>query len=245
MTASLTLFAAGSLRRALVPLLETFQQQTGIRVETHFGPAGLLRERIEAGERCSLFASANTAHPQALLAAGSATTVHSFAANHLNLTVRNTPDTANADWLSLLRNTSLRAGTSTPGCDPSGDYTWQLFDNIEVLVPGLGDALKERAQKVVGGRDSVTVPEGEIASLWLIRQNLVDLFIGYAHYAQALAGQKEVRVVAIPPAYNPRCEYQLAVLDDAPEVRQLVAFITGPEGQARLREVGFLPLNGE
>lgn len=57
MTPSLKLLAAGSLKSAFIPLLARFQQQTGIPVDVHFGPAGLLRERIEAGEPCSVFAS--------------------------------------------------------------------------------------------------------------------------------------------------------------------------------------------
>lgn len=70
MTPSLKLLAAGSLKSAFIPLLARFQQQTGIPVDVHFGPAGLLRERIEAGEPCSVFASANSHHPQALRQAG-------------------------------------------------------------------------------------------------------------------------------------------------------------------------------
>jgi molybdate transport system substrate-binding protein len=66
MTPRIVLLAAGSLKGAFVPLLARFHRLTGIEVEAHFGPAGLLRERIEAGERCSVFASANGQHPQAL-----------------------------------------------------------------------------------------------------------------------------------------------------------------------------------
>lgn len=69
MTPRIVLLAAGSLKGAFVLLLARFHRLTGIEVEAHFGPA-LLRERIEAGERCSVFASANGQHPQALRQAG-------------------------------------------------------------------------------------------------------------------------------------------------------------------------------
>ncbi|MGO2465125.1 MAG: substrate-binding domain-containing protein, partial [Serratia proteamaculans] len=55
---NILLFAAGSLRGAFGPLLAAFQAQTGEAVEAVFGPAGLLRQRIEAGERPHIFASA-------------------------------------------------------------------------------------------------------------------------------------------------------------------------------------------
>ncbi len=60
MTPSLTLLAAGSLKSAFLPLLARFQQLSGIQVEAQFGPAGLLRERIEGGERCSPVRIPNT-----------------------------------------------------------------------------------------------------------------------------------------------------------------------------------------
>jgi len=236
---TLTVLAAGSLKRAFVPLLARFSEQTGLHVAARFGPAGLLRERIEAGEPCSLFASANTAHPQALLAAGRARATHTFASNRLNLTVRRTVSTATDDWLTLLANPALTLGTSTPGCDPSGDYAWQLFDNIERERPGLGQALKRRAKMLVGGRDTLSVPPGEMASAWLIRQGLADLFIGYRHYALALDGQADLRVVEIPTRWNIRCEYQMALLDDAQATQRLARFILGREGQTFLRDGGF------
>jgi ABC-type molybdate transport system, periplasmic component len=64
MAATISVFAAGSLKRAFFPLCERYNTLTGVTVNLTFGPAGLLREKIEAGEQCDLFASANTAHPQ-------------------------------------------------------------------------------------------------------------------------------------------------------------------------------------
>jgi molybdate transport system substrate-binding protein len=183
MTPSLTLLAAGSLKSAFIPLLARFQQQTGIPVEVHFGPAGLLRERIEGGEPCSVFASANSQHPQALRQAGLAGACYLFARNQLMLTARHGATTETREWMALLSDPDLRLAISTPGCDPSGDYTWQLFSHIEERCPGVGAAIMARARPLVGGRDSLPVPAGEIAGAWLIRENLTDLFIGYAHYA--------------------------------------------------------------
>ncbi len=241
MTTTLHVLAAGSLKRAFIPLCQHFSQQTGIPVYVDFGPAGLLRERIEAGQRCDLFASANTRHPQMLLASGRAQAATTFAFNRLNLTARKTAQTENADWLSLLSNPALRLGTSTPGCDPSGDYTFELFARIEAQYPDI--KLSIRAQQMVGGRASLIVPAGEIASAWLIRQNLTDLFVGYAHYAQALENSDDLRILPLPDAYQTRCEYQLARLSDA--AHSLEQFIVASEGQAFLREAAFLTLDGK
>jgi molybdate transport system substrate-binding protein len=243
MTSSLTLLAAGSLKSAFLPLLARFQQHCGIQIEAQFGPAGLLRERIERGERCSLFASANTEHPQALLQAGLAKTCCSFAANQLMLTARRSPATERADWLTLLTHPQLRLATSTPGCDPSGDYTWQLFARLEESYPGVGRALMNRAQQLVGGRESPSVPAGVTAGAWLIDENLADLFIGYAHYAAQMTASATLRTLAIPAPWNIRCEYQLARMEESDAARLLCRFIVGEEGQAYLRAAGFLPVS--
>ena len=235
MTSPLPVLAAGSLRLAFTPLMQRFTQATGIAVDVKYGPAGLLKERIEAGEPCALFASANRAHPQALLAANKALSAHTFAWNRLSLTARH-----KANWLDLLRDPTLRIGTSTPGCDPSGDYTWALFDGLERLEPGLGEELKKRALQLVGGRETLSVPKGELASAWVIRQGLAEVFIGYAHYGLALADQPDVLSIAIPDEHNILCEYQLAVLSQAPEARSLAEFILAQEGQTCLTAAGFL-----
>lgn len=239
MSTTLNILAAGSLKRAFTPLLAAFRAQSGMAVTADFGPAGLLRERIEAGEPCALFASANTAHPQALLASGRALDVHTFAGNCLSLTVRHSASTQQADWLTLLADTRLRLATSTPGCDPSGDYTWQLFAHIDTLRPGLGQQLMQRALPLVGGRETLAIPPGEIASAWLLRQGRADMFIGYQHYTQCLSGEADLRVVAIPAADNIRCDYQLALLEA--QATPLMQFILSSQGQALLQAAGFLP----
>lgn len=236
----LPLFAAGSLRLAFTPLLARFTQLTGIKVAVLYGPAGLLRERIDAGEPCALFASANREHPQHLLASGKACETHTFGWNQLALTTQKA-----GDWLTLLSDPTLRIGTSTPGCDPSGDYTWALFDKLEQHKPGLGRQLRERAIPLVGGRDTLLIPTGELASAWLLRQGFADVFIGYAHYAKALSGQTDIRCLTLAHEHNILCEYQLALLDRSGEVNALVSFILSHEGQAFLTAAGFLTVTSQ
>lgn len=124
MTPSLTLLAAGSLKSAFIPLLARFQQQTGIPVEVHFGPAGLLRERIEGGEPCSVFASANSQHPQALRQAGLAGACYPFARNQLMLTAR--------------RGEQPRRGSGWR-CSATRTYAWQpqrRAATLQATTPG-------------------------------------------------------------------------------------------------------------
>ncbi len=240
---TLTLLAAGILRSAFLPLVAHFRQHTGLAVDAQFGPAGLLRERIEAGSPCAVFASANAAHPQALLQAG------------LAQECRDCQQPADADRPAV-------AGQRWPWtgwrCSARSACGWrpprraairreiiprQLFARTEARYPGLGNAMAGRAQQLVGGRDSLSVPPGEIAGAWLIRQNLADLFIGYAHYGPALAACDDLRTLTIPAPWNIRCDYQLARLRADPAALALYRFILGDVGQGYLRQAGFMPFS--
>src|SRR5262245_39181805 len=77
----LVLFAAGSLREALTQVARDFQTGAGVSVRTEFGPSGVMRERIEKGERVDVFASADMGHPVRLEQQGRATRVAMFARN--------------------------------------------------------------------------------------------------------------------------------------------------------------------
>ena len=224
------ILAAGSLRAVWQSLMACFQEKD---VLCDFGPAGLLRERIEAGEPCDFFASANRAHPQALLDAGRAQSVAPFATNRLCLTVRADAVREGDDWLSLLTRPDLRIGTSTAGCDPSGDYTQQLFSRMG----DAGTRVREQAVALVGGRDTLPLPVGSLAAEWLISNDDTDVFIGYASYAPRLRLIETLTVVEIPEPYNPVAEYGFACLSD--KGKSFADFLLSPEARLILCQHGF------
>ncbi|MED9614453.1 substrate-binding domain-containing protein [Escherichia marmotae] len=223
--------AAGSLRQVWKSLILGFQDDN---VHCDFGPAGILRERIEAGERCDLFASANMAHPQVLMATGHALCIKPFAYNRLCLYVRANKLNENDDWYSLLNRETLRIGTSTAGCDPAGDYTHQLFENMG----SVGVKIRQRAVALVGGRNSLPLPKNVIAAQWLIENDYTDLFIGYASYAPGLQSIESVKVIEIPGHYNPIAIYGFACLTE--KARPLCNFLVSPDARAILEQHGFM-----
>lgn len=133
---SLTLYAAGSLRAALTDVAKAYEQAYGTPVETEFAASGLLRERIEGGERPAVFASANMGHPQTLADKGMGGPIVLFARNQLCALAQPDLEVATATVLDVMLREDVKLGTSTPGADPSGDYAWQLFDKAEFLRPG-------------------------------------------------------------------------------------------------------------
>ncbi|MDR0807419.1 MAG: substrate-binding domain-containing protein [Enterobacteriaceae bacterium] len=242
MSQLLRVFAAGSLRRAFTPLLAAFSRQMNIEIAVDFAPAGILRQRIEQGESVDLFASANSLHPQMLQQQGLAHEIRLFAHNRLCLTVRDLPEWADKSWLDWLRCHDFIVGTSTPECDPGGDYAWQLFDNITSHCsdyPDLGNELKQRAKPLVGGINSLVIPAGEQAAAWLIANRFADMFIGYASYTIYTEQQNNgLRVLTIPEPYNVRADYMLATFSQNGAL--LADYICSLEGRSYLQQNGFI-----
>src|SRR5690242_9490374 len=63
---SVTLYAAGSLQAPMKDIAASFERTTGDKVVAEFGASGLLKDKIVAGAKVDVFASANMEHPQAL-----------------------------------------------------------------------------------------------------------------------------------------------------------------------------------
>ena len=237
MTAIVRVFSAGSLRHAFPVIIDAFTAATGIRISLSLGPAGLLREQIEAGEEFDLFASANMTHPRRLVEIGMAEHVICFARNRLCVIARADLGLTTKNFVDVLADPGVKIGTSTPGGDPGGDYAFEVFDRIETQHPGLGSALKRRARQLVGGRNSQPTPGGTAA---LIKDGEADLMMSYFSNARLLISETTLSLVEIPPLFAPKIEYGLALRRNASDqARLLMEFILGKSGQTALREAGF------
>lgn len=238
---TLKLHAAGSLKAAMTDIAAAFEAATGVPVETAFGPSGLLRRRIEAGERPGVFASADMQHPRALVDLGLGGPVTPFARNRLCVLARPGLAVDGDGLLERMLDPAVRLGTSTPGADPSGDYAWALFGNAEEIVPGAFRALDAKALKLTGGPDSAAPPEGRNPYGWIVESGRADLFLTYR--TNARLAQREVpglRIVELPEALAVGADYGLIVLDGAPPAaRKLAQLMLSPEGQGILAGYGF------
>ena len=244
-TATLPVFAAGSLRGPLTEAARAFEATAaGVPVVLSFGASGLLRDRINAGADVQVFASANMAHPQSLSAAGSFGATQVFTRNALCAVVRPglvvTPDTLVA---TLLRP-DVKLGTSTPKADPSGDYAFEMFERIERTgagPAGSGKALAAKALQLTGGPTSPPPPPDRNVYGVLVADGQADVFITYC--TNAVVARKEqpgLQVVDVPAAINVAADYGLAVRKEAtPAAQAFAAYLLSPAGQAILRKAGF------
>lgn len=240
------LYAAGSLRRAFGEILPLFEQAHAGRVEALFGPAGLLRQRIEAGPVPDVFASANMEHPRRLFEAGLFGDPVCFARNSICAVVRRDLAIDTAGLIEAMREPAILLATSTPGADPSGDYAEMVFARIDHLHPGAGAALSAKARRLLGGGFASEVPAGQAPSSWLIETGQADIVLGYRSGTLGLDASGPCAVVALPESCAVTARYGLAVARTARQQgHDLAAFLLSRAIQASLIRSGFLAPDDE
>ena len=224
----LTIYSAGSFRYALLEITGAFKQCNEVEIECIFGPAGLLKTRIIEGELADVFISANSENVSALGSRVFQQQVLTY--NQLMLTTKNK---------SEFQREQYRLATSTPVCDPCGDYTWQLFDLIEKDYPEQGKRLKSKALKLVGGTENqVVIPSGEMASYYLLKNDYADMMLGYAHYQTKLENAGML-CHTLPSEYDIHAEYVLAMLNDTELTQRFYQFLLSKHAQEIIRKNGF------
>jgi molybdate transport system substrate-binding protein len=239
----LHVLAAGSLREVLGEIGDQYSKATGVEVTADFGPSGILRRRIEGGERTDLFASADLEHPLALLKEGLATRVVMFTRNRLCGIAVPKVGLTSANFIDRLLDPTVKLGTSTPKADPAGDYTWKMFHKIDALRPGAYAILDKKAQQIVGGPTNNAPVGGKDPAAAALANGRVDLFIGYCSGAKGLLSQMPEQVAAIPDTVATGPEYGLAILKGAdPHASDFALFMLSPISQQAFADHGFAPV---
>ena len=242
-------YAAGSLREALVEIADNHQACTGQPVALTFGASGLLRERIENGAHAQVFACADMDHPQHLAASHRWLPPVVFTRNTLCvLTTQPFCDRVGAHFgaapdtlLATLLRADVRVGTSTPGADPSGDYAWAFFRRADVVLPGACAQLTAKALQLTGADHLPRPPPGQGTYAWIMEQGLADVFLTY--HSNAIAAQAQVphlRALPLPAPLQVHADYGLSVRAAAPPAAHAFAHaLRQPGAQAVLQRLGF------
>ena len=233
------IFAAGSLRLAMSELIETYAATGGQRFEPVYGPSGALRKQIENGDVPEIFASASPEHTEALHQAGIMRQASMFAHNSLCLMARPGISLDRQNMIDLVLDPKIRLGTSTPISDPAGDYTWQLFREVDKQRPGAFKTLSEKALQLTGievDKKQKTLPYAVI-----FQENKADVFISYCTNAAATAKAVQgLSWLRFPDDVNNSGTYAVSASVNAPpEAERFIAFILSPEGKRVLVKYGF------
>ena len=237
----LVLYGAGSLREVMTAIAADFTKTTGIPVRTSFGPSGVMRGKIEAGDRVDLFASADMGHPVKLQKDGRATSVVMFTRNRLCAFAKPDAGLTTANFAERLLDPAVKLGTSTPLVDPGGDYTWQMFRLIDKARPGAFAALDAKAKKVDGGW--VPNPSDPDPTGSAFARGDINVMIAYCSGVERRQrATPDAQVVHVPESLAVGPEYGLAILNADTPAAKLAFAILSVEGQATLARFGFDPV---
>lgn len=223
----LVVFAAASLRDVFTELGRRFERaHPGVAVTFNFAGTQELRTQVEHGAPADVLASADERHMDALRAAGHVHAPVVFSRNELVVVVAQ-----GAALRSFAELPDARRVVVGHASVPVGHYT-ELF--LERAAATLGADFPARVQARVASRELN-------ARQVLAKVALGEADAGVVYRTDAGRG---VRVVPIPPEANVVASYPIAVVKGAPHpglARQWVELVLSAEGQAVLREAGFVP----
>jgi molybdate transport system substrate-binding protein len=243
--APVRVYAAGSLVAALKDVIAASGLPAEAVAAPTFGPAGLLRQRIEDGEEADLYLSADLAGPRRLAEAGKAKAVVPFARNRLCVLARAdlglTPD----NLLDRLLEPDLRLATSTPGADPGGDYAQAVFERAESVHPGAKAVLDRKALKLLGSPNAMVPMASRSPSATVFLGNNADALL---YYCSGQGGtMKEapgLSLVRLPSNLSVPATYAMALITDNPDAMRLALFLVSEKGQAILARHELAPISG-
>ncbi|MGA7803500.1 substrate-binding domain-containing protein [Bradyrhizobium sp.] len=242
--ADVKVMAAGSLKAPFSAIFGDYAKQYGGSFSPVWGPSGVLRERLQKGEAFDLFASASLQHAQALTNAGISGPSVVFARNTLCVVAAADRALDSGHLVDTMLQPDIRIGTSTPVSDPAGDYTWEMFREIDAARPGAFDTLSKKAQQVFGGPTTSAPVNGHPPLVAALDDHRIDLAVTYCSGAEQLAHDfPAYKSVRLPLELSVGPEYGLTVSRKASAGAADVAmYLLSPPAQARLNSFGFIPV---
>jgi molybdate transport system substrate-binding protein len=241
---TLKVVSAGSLRAALTDLLHRFPLQSDTVDPPEFGSSGLMRQKIESGATADIFTSADMEQPRRLAAGHPERMVIHFARNSMCALARPSLGLTQVNFLDRLLDPTVRIATSTPGSDPLGTYSWEVFARADALKPGARATLEAKAKKLVGGGEKTPplVPgKGAVEGIFLSDQ--ADVMLIYCSAVAALQSEMPTLTsIKLPATLTVEPAYGMVILDSKSVALRFAAFVMSEEGQATLRSHGFEPV---
>ena len=235
-------FAAGSLRGVVDTLAKEAGPALNIEVKSSFGGSGTMRERIEKGAKADLLLSADLGAPRKLEAQGrTVVPAIAFARNRLCVISRKSAGVTAANFVDRMLDPQVRVKTSTPILDPSGDYAWLLFDEIDHIRAGAGATLKNKARTVLDAIAALPPASQSAAALFSSKQ--IDMSITYCSGSAAIEKERpELASLEVPAQLDPHPIYGIAVLTTNPAAMRLALFLLSDKGQEIVAKENLIPI---
>ncbi len=241
----LTLFGAGSLRRAITEIADNYAAERNMDVITRFGPSGLLREEIENGNLPDIFTSADMKHPEILKSLGLTRSTVMFIKNRLCVVTRQETDINTDNVLDRLLDPTIRISAPKPIADPCGDYVWMMFKKADRIQPGSFNNLDQKVDILKSGAYTKQSPTTVPTLSWIFSENRADAFIVYFSTAKEMTDDLPgLKIIELPSTLSVSPEFGMCVLKDSMVgSTDFALHILSPVGQEVFKNHGFLPIS--
>src|ERR1700743_1491205 len=203
-----------------------------------------MRQKIENGSAVDVFASADMEQPRKLAGDHPERLVILFARNSLCALARSNLGLNQSNLLDRLLDPAIRIATSTPGSDPLGTYSWEVFARAEALNPGARATLEAKAKKLVGdGEKTPPLVPGKGAVEGIFLSDQADVMLIYCGALPALKSEVPSLVsINLPAALTVEHADGMVILNEKPVALRFAAFVMSERGQASLGEHGLEPV---
>ncbi len=226
--AELKVLSAGAVREIVTDLAEAFRRETGHTVTCTFGPVGVVRQKLTAGEPADVVIMTDAAIDQmagqGLVATGTRTDI---ARTGMGVGVREGAPRPDISSPEALKHTLL-AAKSLVYVDPAQGATSGIHFAGVLTRLGIADAVKGKTRLVPGGYPAELVAKGEVELV--------------AHQISEIVPVKGVTLVGpLPKDLQKITVYSagLAARSAAPEAaRAFIAFVVRPAFKAKFAEAG-------
>jgi molybdate transport system substrate-binding protein len=223
----LRIAAAADLQRVLPRLIERFEKQTGTATTLTIDASGRLAEQIKAGAPFDLFLSANVKFVSDLAKDGliEPESVRPYARGSLVLCVHNAVRDQVGGLVALSRPEIKRIAIANPEYAPYGMAARQALERA-----GLWSTLESKIVRASSVGQALTYVQNGDAEAALVSHAQID---------------PELHVIEVETRlYDPLIQALgiVAATKDHDRARALAEFVLGKEGQAILKENGFLNL---
>jgi molybdate transport system substrate-binding protein len=225
LTGSVTVSAAASLTDAFERIVDGFKvANPGVEVTFNFDSSSSLSQQIIDGAPADVFASADEANMTKLVDANEIAGAPAvFARNELVIITK----PGNPTGITGLADLGSAGVVALCGAEvPCGRFAGQALDTAQVTLP----------------ESSITRGQNVRATLAAVAEG--DAVAGIVYVTDAEAAGDTVSTVSIPADVNVIATYPIGAVEGSrnPGVAEaFMAYVLGPEGQAALKEFGFLP----
>lgn len=241
-TATVTVFAAASLREVVEDAARRFEQREGVKVVVNIAGSNVLAQQILAVPAADVFLSADGPWVDVLEAAGRVRGAarQPWLSNRLVVIARQDATIALDDAADLARY--ARAGAfrylavANPEAVPAGRYARAALEAIPwPTASGSGtvwDGIQDSLAPTLDVRAALALVESDPAILGIV-------------YRTDAGTSARVRILLeLPPPPEAPILYHAAVLQDGPNPalgRRFLEFLASPDGRALAARRGFLP----